>query len=171
MFDDVRSFLIVFVMIVFVSLFVGGASCQGSAMDTVRDAHTGIRGAFARADEFVAPRFDAAGDTCIARSVASGLTGQAGADDADVCMAKWLELDTAISATREAMAELEEVYDDIDNGRDADWQTIAMRVLSHGRQIVRLLDELDIDGADDVISSMREALDQICSMVNCEGGS
>jgi hypothetical protein len=154
-------------------VFTGiGSTCQTrSAMDTVRDAHTGIRGAFARADEFIAPRFDAAGDTCIAQAQAAGLTGQAGADASDECMSTWLELDRAVSATREGMAELEEVYEDIDNGRQTEWEHIAVRVLTHGRNVVRLLDELDIDGADEVISSMREAIDQVCSLVNCDGGA
>ena len=162
------------VIIAIVALvFTGvGSTCQTrSTMDTVRDAHTGIRGAFARADEFIAPRFDAAGDTCIAEAQAAGLTGQAGADAADECMSTWLELDRAVSATREGMAELEAVYDDIDNGREADWQAIALRVATHGRNVIRLLDEIDIEGADEVISSMREALDQVCSLINCDGGA
>jgi len=161
--------IIAIVVLAFMSI---GSTCQTrSAMDTVRDAHTGIRGAFARADEFIAPRFDVAGDTCIAQAQAAGLTGQAGADASDECMSTWLELDRAVSATREGMAELEAVYDDIDNGREADWQNIARRVLVHGRNVVRLLDEVDIDGADEVISSMREALDQVCSLVDCDGGA
>jgi hypothetical protein len=171
LFGDARNVLIVFVMLALVSPFIGGSSCQtGSTMDTVRDVHTGIRGAFARADEFIAPRFEAAGDACIAEAQAAGLTGQEGADASDECMSVWLQLDQAVTLTREAMAELEEVYEDIDNGREADWQRIARRVLTHGRNVVRFLDELDIDGADDVISAMRTALDRVCDMVDCDGG-
>lgn len=148
-----------------------GSQCQTrSTIDTIRDVHSGVRGAFASADEFIAPRFDAAGNTCIAQAQAAGLVGQAGADASDECMSTWLALDRSVSATREAMAELEEVYEDIDDGREADWQRIALRVLTHGRGVIRLLDEIDIEGADDVISSMREALDQVCALVDCDGG-
>lgn len=172
LFDDTRNVLIVFAMMVIVSPFLGGSSCQTrSVMDTVRDVHTGVRGAFIHTDEFVAPRFEAAGDSCIAQSQAAGLTGQEGVDASDECMRTWLELDRAIALTRESMAELEEVYEDIDNGREADWRNIARRVLSHGRQVVHILDEIDIEGAGDVISSMRDALDRICNLIDCEGSS
>lgn len=171
MFDDIRSFLIVFLILVVVSPVLGGASCQrNTAMDVVRDAHTGLRGAMIRADEFIADGFDDAGDTCIVRTQATGLTGQAASDDSDVCMSTWLQLDTAIAAIREAMAELEEVYEDIDNGRESDWEVIALRVLTHARGVIRLLDELDIAGADEVIAAMREAIDQVCSFISCNGG-
>jgi len=142
------------------------ASCQTqSVLNRIRQVHSGIRDAFVAADEFVAPRFDAAGDRCVEQS--------SSAAESDACMRTWLRLDEVLVMSREALAELENVYNNIEAGTSgaADWQYWALQVLAHGRAIVRILDELDIEGADSIITGVRNALDQICELARCEGGA
>lgn len=150
---------------VFFAPLIIAASCQTeSIVQGIRNTHTPVREAFAMMDEFVAPRFDAAGDQCIEAAESRA--------DADRCMRPWLRLDEVLGMSREALAELENVYNSIEAGAagETDWQHWARQLLTHGRGLLRILDELDIDGADETISSMSNAIDQLCQLIGCEGG-
>lgn len=153
-------------MVLVLAPIMMASSCQTqAAINRIRQVHTGIREAFVQADEFVAPRFEAAGDVCIEQS--------SSAEESDECMRLWLRLDIVMTMSRESLAELENVYNNIEAGTsgEANWQYWVLQVLAHGREIVRILDELDLEGADSVIGRIRGALDQICDLAQCEGGA
>ena len=120
--------------------------CQTkSTMERVRKVHMGVREAFRATDEFIAPRLEDAADVCIRRAETP--------HHADECMRKWLELDDALSLVRESLASLEVVYDNIDRTKtgEADWKYWALQVLRHGRSVIRIIAEIDIEGADRII--------------------
>lgn len=143
---------------------VMASSCQTrSAMEQVRNVHMSVREAFRATDEFVAPRLEDAADLCIRRSET--------AHHADYCMRKWLQLDDALSLVRESMASLEVVYDNIENDRNEDWQYWILQILRHGRSIVNIMVEINIEGADPIIEQIRNTLNGICQVANCEGGT
>jgi hypothetical protein len=148
------------------------ATCQPrSLVGQIRQVHSGIRAAFVSADSFVASHFETAGDACITSVEVQGLTGRAAIDASNECMHPWLQLDQAIALSRESLAELENVYRSIESGSsgEQDWVSWARQLLAHGRAIVRILVEINIDGAEPTITEMRTALDQICQLANCEG--
>jgi len=157
--------LVYSLMVLVLAPIMMASSCQtDAAMNRIRQVHTGVREAFIRADEFIAPRFEMAGDLCIEQS--------SSAEESDECMRLWLRLDVVMSMSREALAELENVYNNIETGSsgEADWQYWVLQVLTHGRVLLHVLDELNLNGADLIIGGIRDALDQICQFANCEGG-
>lgn len=156
--------------VLMLSLLSMASQCQTqSTLSHIREAHTIIRESFVQTDDFVSPRFEARGDECIAQGEAQGLTGQALVDASNECMGPWLRLDEIIATVRESLAELENVYEDIENGREADWQRIAVRIVDHAHSILAILDELNIDEADSVVAEIRHAVDLVCQITHCEG--
>ena len=144
---------------------VMASTCQTrSAMKQVRNVHMSVRAAFIAADEFVAPRFEVAADLCLRRSETP--------HHADQCMEKWLTLDTILATSREALSSLEVVYENIEQSSDgrSDWQYWILQILRHGQSLVRVLDEMNIEGADRIIDQIKDTLDAICEIANCEGG-
>ena len=157
-------------MLVLIMPLMMGSSCQvDAAMDRVRDVHSGVVAAFRATDEIIAPMYTRAGDECIAEVQERGLEGADARTAARVCMDEggWNAVEEALAASRHALAELEEIYDDIENGQErySDWQSIAVRLLAHGRNIVTVLEAAGVDVPDD----LRGAIDSLCDMTNCEG--
>jgi hypothetical protein len=147
--------------------FTMGSSCQlHTAMERVRDVHSVVVEGFQTTDTIVAPLFDDAGDQCIREAQDQNLQGQEGRDYATNCMSSWMDVEQALSVSRDLLAELEVIYDDIENGSDrySDWQSIATRLLNHGRNMVRLLESLGVDIPD----GLTQAIESICELTNCE---
>ena len=160
-----QSLICSIVLCISVSM-VMGASCQTQvAVDRIRQVHSGIRQAFVEVDEYVAPKFAEAGSRCIEQS--------SSAEESDECMRKWLRIDEVLVMSRESLAELENIYNNIEAGvaGETSWQYWALQVLAHGRAIVRILSELELGDADPIIHGMHNALDQICQIAQCEGGA
>jgi len=146
-----------------------GASCNG-AMDTIRGVHVGVREAGRVADEQIAPRLENHGDVCLERAEAAGHPAGSGAEGMEFwreCMSTYIQLDAALTGFRTSLEELENVYQDVDAGRrgESDWQHWARRVLDHGRTILRLCGEAGVDIPD----GMQEQLDNLCTLIQCEG--
>jgi hypothetical protein len=147
-----------------------GSSCQLDAtMDRVRDVHSGVVASFRGVDDTFAPMFADAGEICISQAREDGLEGEEAREDARSCMetSGWFTIEEALSTTREALAELEQIYNDIENGRDrySEWQSVAERLLAHGRRLATAIDAAGLDVPDDLMST----LDAICNMTDCEG--
>lgn len=153
-------------MVLLIPLLTASHCQMTAAMNRVRDVHSGVVAAFRATDQMVAPLFEVAGDRCITRARDAGLEGAAAREHARECMSTWYTVEEVLSGTREALAELENIYQDIEGGTDryADWQAIATRLLEHGRQVSRLLVAVGVTVPDDLIG----ALDTICQMVDCE---
>ena len=153
------------IVIVAVLPVVMAASCQTkAAMQQVRNVHMNVREAFKSTDEFIAPRFEEAADLCLRRAETP--------HHADACMEKWLELDNVLALVREVMSSLEVVYDNIErsDSGEAEWQYWIIQVFKHGQSILRIMAEIDIDGADRTIEQLKDALDGVCQIVQCDGG-
>lgn len=144
---------------------VMAASCQTKAvMRQVRNVHVSVREAFRATDEFIAPRFEVAADLCLRRSETT--------HHADQCMEKWLQLDDVLSMVRESLASLEVVYENIERSDEGkvSWQYWILQVFRHSQSLVTILAEMNIDGADRVIEQIKNSIDGICQIVQCEGG-
>lgn len=167
--------ILYFVVLVVCTPLVMASVCQNpnETLAQIRRVHSGIRAAFVAADEFVAPRFEVAGDVCIARAEEQGLTGRAMVESSNECMRPWLILDETFALAREGLAGLERVYNNIEAGTagEADWLYWGRQVLGYGQTILRILGELALDGANQIISDLRTAVDNICDLVQCEGGA
>lgn len=144
------------------TLMIAAATLMGSfcntrdTLRTVREAHTTVRSAFATLDTAMAPLLEDAGSQCESRPVM---------DEWRVCMERWNSLRVAVSVAHDVLAELEAVYDDIENGADAGWRAIAIRLLAHGRRITEILVTLAVP----VPEEFTDGLDMVCGLVNCEG--
>lgn len=164
-----------FVLLVVCAPLVMAAVCQNpnETLNQIRRVHSTIRAAFVAADDFVAPRFEAAGDVCIAWAEEQGLTGRAMVESSNACMRPWLILDETFTLVREALAGLERVYNNIKAGTSGvdDWVYWGRQVLGYGQTILRVLTELALDGANQIISDLRTAVDNLCDLVHCDGGA
>jgi len=163
-----RARVAVLVFALLVTPVVMGANCNG-VMDTIRSTHMGVREAGRLADEQIAPRLENHSDVCIERAEAAGFpagSGEEGMEFWRECMSTYIRLEQVISSFRTAMEELENVYDDIEAGRagESDWRYWAARVLDHGRTILRLCEQAGVD----VPEGMQSALDNLCTLLNCD---
>ena len=164
----VQTLLLVLVLLVPIDM---GASCAGP-MDSIRSVHMGVREAGRLADEQIASRLENHGDVCIERAEEAGFSAGSGEEGMEFwreCMSTYIQLDTVITAFRMSLEELENVYQDIDAGRrgESDWRYWAKRVLDHGRTILRLCGEVGVDVPD----ALQEQLDNLCTVLQCEGSS
>lgn len=147
-----------------------GSSCQlHTAMDQVRNVHGGVVQGFVALDTQAASAFEEAGNVCIERAHDSGMAGEEARDYARACMEDngMYPLEEALRTTREILAELENVYDDIENGEDRvrDWKAIAVRLVTHAHQIMIILEQVNIDIPTDLMDSVNT----ICEITQCEG--
>lgn len=155
--------LIIVTTLIFFSTTMSGSSCNTrAALSTIRSIHTDVRAGFVVLDNVVAPLVENAWDDCIERTEAQGLTGEDGLAAARECMGQWNDLRIAINAAHDILAELEEVYRDIENGREALWRNLALRLLTHAQNIYTICRSLEIEipaefirGVDS-LSSIRE---------------
>ena len=165
---------IAILLMVFVCWCCLGSQCTTqSTLDTIRQVHIGVREAGHLADEEIAPRFENKHETCIAEAEEAGYpagSGQEGMNFWTECMEKWLRLDVAVSAFRNSLEELENVYNDVEAGTrgESDWQYWAGRVLDHGRTVLRLVRELEIEGIpDNILEGLQTGLEAICGLLQC----
>lgn len=174
MYNDWRNFLVVLLMMVVLTPLMSGSSCNTqSVLDTIRDVHMGVREAGRLADEQVAPRLTNHSDVCLARAEAAGHGEGSGAEGMEFwreCMSLYLQLDTAITGLRNSLEELENVYQDIEAGTrgETDWRYWAARVLDHGRTVLRLVRELEIDVDSEILRGLQTNLDNLCGMLGCD---
>ena len=159
----IKRFLFIF-MLNFILI-----SCS-SAMNNIRTVHMGVREAGRLTDIEIAPRLSAHGEICITRANNAGFgqgSGQEGIEHWYRCMNGYMHLTEAVSAFRTSLEELENIYQDIENGmnRESDWMLWVGRVVDHGRTIIRLCDDVDLDIPD----GFQENLNLLCTMTNCEG--
>jgi hypothetical protein len=154
------------VIIVLIPLLMGSSCQRRAAIERVRDVHSVIVAGYQTTDRIIAPLFDEAGDRCIATAREQGLTGLDARDHARHCMRHWYVVENVLSISRASLAELELIYTDIENGEDrfSDWQSIATRLLSHGNRLIEILTEIGVEVPED----LRNAINMICQMVDCE---
>ena len=132
--------------LIFFGVTTSGSSCNTrAALATIRSVHTDVRAGFVVLDTTVAPLVENAWDNCIERTEAQGLTGEEGFAAARECMGQWNDLRIAINTAHDILAELEEVYRDIENGREALWHNLALRLLTHAQNIYTICRSLEID--------------------------
>jgi len=163
-----RNYLAI-VIVMTIAPMLMGSSCQlNSAMQQVRNVHGGIVQGFVILDTHTAEAFTEAGDECISRAHETQLVGEEAREYARACMEdnNMYALETALRTSREILAELENVYDDIENGEDRinDWKEIARRLLLHARQIMIILEQVNIEIPDDLMNSIT----MICDITHCE---
>lgn len=168
MHGQVRSWFMVIFALMIIPVIMG-ASCQlQSAMDQVRDVHSGAVTTFRSVDTQMATLFDTAGDVCIQQAQDDELTGTVAREAARACMESrgWMSVEEGLSTIREVLAELEDIYDDIEEGIDRldDWKHVVSRLLVHGRQLVTIIVATGTDIQDEFIST----LDTLCEVIQCE---
>lgn len=138
--------LCVVVTLIFFGLTTSGSTCNTrAALSTIRSIHTDVRAGFVVLDTTVAPLVELAWDNCIERVEAQGLTGEEGLAATRQCMDRWNDLRVAINTAREILAELEAVYEDIEHGREAVWNNLALRLLTHATNIYNICRSLEIE--------------------------
>jgi hypothetical protein len=163
------------VMVILITVVSAGATCNtSSTLDTIRQVHMAVREAGMRADAEIAPRFERQGDICTERAAAAGFSAGSGEEGFAYwreCMEQWYQLRTAVNSFRTSLEELENVYQDIEDRGEADWQHWAGRVVDHGRTLLRLIREVGPDIATDILSTLQEQLDALCRIIQCEEGA
>jgi hypothetical protein len=173
MFNDWRNIFVVFILLVFITPILGGASCNTrSVVGTIRTVHMGVREAGMHADEALAPHLEEYGDVCIQHAADAGFgpgSGEEGMAFWRECMEAWLTLETAMSEFRNSLEELENVYADIEAGvrGETDWRYWAGRVLDHGRTILRFIRELDVGLDSTILQELQTNLDSLCRLLGC----
>lgn len=150
-----------------IALFVlMGSFCNTrGTLRTIRTVHVQVRSSFVLLDSTVAPMLETAGDRCSQEVENTGATGQQAMDAWHQCMNSWNDLRVAIHTSRELLASLEDVYEDIETGSERSWKSIAVRVLHYGRDIVNILVDLGVPVPEGFV----DAIESICTVTNCEG--
>ena len=156
--------------VVVLSGVLSGHRCNlQDTTSAIRQVHIGVRQSFIMFDDEVSLHLERAGDRCIAQVVAEGLSGEDGMQSWRVCMEQWNRLAIAISTSRESLAMLEQIYDDIDagNAREVDWRFWAVQVISHARTAMRIVNELGLIPSS--LSGFRDSIEQLCNLISCQG--
>lgn len=147
--------------------FMMGSSCQfDTTMDGIRSAHSGVREGFQLSDGVLAPMYSDAHQLCLAEADERGLTEQPGMDYYNRCMESWNQIEEIFSSIRECLHELENIYQDIENGvdRNSDYRLWIRRLFDHTQTIMRLLEILEVDIPDGLMNSV----EGICTIIGCE---
>lgn len=173
-----RIALVSLVFVFGVLPLLGGARCNNAdePLDTVRDVHTDVRAAFIAADNIIAPRLEDAGLQCEEEVLADGLMDQEAMTAWRECMQSWMVAEQAMAMSREILAQLEDVYEDIEAGElaDDDFQLTFLfrQLVSHGRSLVRAVQAIDAirntPNIREVIDGIDVALNQLCAIIDCE---
>lgn len=171
---NVMSALSIFITACCLTVLVSGSRCQSDdPMRTVRQVHTDVRAAFVSVDNLVAPMLTEASDQCIAQADEQSLTGEAGAAYWRSCLENFLNIDVALATSRELLAMLEAIYDDIEAGRadNHELSFIFRQLIVHGRVIVRGCRAFDSRLPDELrsaLDTLEGVLDTLCEMTNCD---
>ena len=144
------------ILIVLISLCVL-SGCEQSTIRAIRSAHTEIRDVFVEVDDIIAPLLETAGDQCISQVEAGGYTGQDAYNRVMECCRPWFALDDAVTTIHDLLAEMETIYQSIDNINSERWLALVADVRVHARNMATIILDLNITVSERIMSLLEQA--------------